>query len=71
MFLESIIKGYKQRKLTQPADRAIAFAGLEERVAKSFYCDAHFGNFWQISTQKLAVASASERYSDKNMFDRR
>jgi hypothetical protein len=32
-----------QRAFTQPTDRAIAFAGLEKRLAKAFYCDAHYG----------------------------
>jgi hypothetical protein len=32
-----------QRAFTQPTDRAIAFAGLEKRLAKAFSTDAHYG----------------------------
>jgi hypothetical protein len=32
-----------QRAFTQPTDRAIAFAGLEKRLARAFSSDAHYG----------------------------
>ena len=32
-----------KRAFTQPTDRAIAFTGLEKRLAKAFYSDVHYG----------------------------
>ncbi|KAH8820660.1 heterokaryon incompatibility protein-domain-containing protein [Xylogone sp. PMI_703] len=42
-FFDSLFESYMQRAFTHPADRAIAFAGLQQRLAKAFYTNAHYG----------------------------
>ncbi|EHK99324.1 hypothetical protein M7I_4789 [Glarea lozoyensis 74030] len=42
-FLQSISAKYMKRAFTQPSDRAIAYAGLEKRLAKAFTSASHYG----------------------------